>query len=133
MPFSDGCVQRGDVWVVVLMRERLKHASAGDALQRKTLLAHRPRDRVLAVLDGLFATFLGEPRPDLVASTSALDEAQPVAAWPGALSLRGEHLDDVTVVELALEGDELAVDPGPDTSVADLGVDGVGEVDRRGF
>ena len=30
-----------------------------------------------------------------------------------------------------VERDQPAVDPGPDAAVADLGVDGVGEVDRR--
>ena len=37
------------------------------ALQRQALLAHRPGDRVLAVLDRLLAALLGEPLPDLVA------------------------------------------------------------------
>ena len=45
--------------------------------------------------------------------------------------LRGEDLDDVGVVERRLQRDQAAVDPGADGAVADLGVHGVGEVDRR--
>ena len=68
--------------------------------------------------------------PDLVAGPRALDEGQPVAARPGTLRLGGEDLDDVAVVEGALQRDQPAVDPGADAAVADLGVHGVGEVDR---
>ena len=57
---------------------------------------------------------------------------QPVARRAGGVGLGGEHLDDVAVVEPALERHEAAVDPGADAVVADLGVHGVGEVDRGG-
>ncbi len=69
---------------------------------------------------------------DLVAGAGALDEAQPVPARAGARGLGGEDLDHVAVVQGALQRHEPAVDPGPDAAVADLGVHGVGEVDRGG-
>ncbi len=49
----------------------------------------------------------------------------------GVRRLGGEHLDDVAVVERGLQRHQPAVDPGADGAVADLGVDRVGEVDRR--
>ena len=55
---------------------------------------------------------------------------QPVARRARRVGLGGEHLDDVAVVEPALERHEAAVDPGADAVVADLGVHRVGEVDR---
>ena len=49
----------------------------------------------------------------------------------GVRRLGGEDLDHVAVVERRLQRHQPAVDPGADRVVADLGVDGVGEVDRR--
>ena len=51
---------------------------------------------------------------------------------PDAAHLGGEDLDGVAREQLGVERHQAAVDPGPDAGVADLGVDGVGEVDRRG-
>ena len=41
----------------------------------------------------------------------------------------GEDVDDITVLEFVLEGNDAAVDFGADAEMADVGVDGVGEVD----
>ena len=51
---------------------------------------------------------------------------------PGAVGLGGEDLDDVAVLERALQRHEPAVDPAADAVVPDLGVHRVGEVDRGG-
>src|SRR5690606_20536220 len=99
------------------------------ALQRHVLLAHRAGDGLLAGLDRGVAALLGEPVLDLVAGAGALDEAEPVPAGARVRRLGGEHLDGVAVVEGRFEGDETPVDTGADTSVPDLGVDGVREVD----
>ena len=61
-----------------------------------------------------------------------VDELQPVAARARALDLAGEDLDGVARRERGVERHEAAVDPGADAPVADVGVDRVGEVDRRG-
>ena len=49
-----------------------------------------------------------------------------------ALLLRGEHLDDVARLQRVVERHDLAVDLGPDAAVADVRVDLVREVERRG-
>ena len=131
VPLADRRVQRGDVAVPGLLGDRGQRLARRDPLDRQAFLAQRAGEGVLALLDRLLAPLLGEPRTDLVAGTRALDELQPVAAGTGALALGREDLDDVAVVEHALEGHELAVDPRSDTAVAHLGVDRVGEVDRR--
>ena len=48
-----------------------------------------------------------------------------------ALALGGEHLDDVARLQLVVERDDLAVHLRADAAVPDVGVDGVGEVERR--
>ena len=91
-----------------------------------------PGDRLLARLDGLLAALLREPLLDLRLGPRRCDERQPVPAGPGALGLGREDLDDVAGLELALQRDEPPVHPRPDAAVPDLGVHGVGQVDRRG-
>ena len=49
----------------------------------------------------------------------------------GVCALRGDDLDLVAVRELRAQRHEAAVDLGADAGVADLGMDGIGEVDRR--
>ena len=50
----------------------------------------------------------------------------------GRAAAAGDDLDLVAVVQLGAQLDHAAVDLGADAAVADLGMDGVGEVDRRG-
>ncbi|MCO5556192.1 hypothetical protein L7F22_009736 [Adiantum nelumboides] len=129
---ADGGVERGDVGVVHLAGQR-GHGVAGDQpLQRHPGAARLPGDRLLALLDGLLAALLGEPLLDLGLGPRRLGDLQPVPRGPGVLGLRGEDLDDVAGRQLPLQGDELAVDPGADAAVPDLGVHGVGQVDRGG-
>ena len=111
---ADRGVQRGDVRVAQLVGERRQRLGGEQPLHREVLLAHRLGDRVLALLDRLLAALLGEPGADLVAGPRALDEGQPVAAGPGALRLGGEDLDQVAVVERALQRHQPAVDPRAD-------------------
>ena len=57
------------------------------------------------------------------------DEVQPVAAR--LVARRRHDLDDVAVAQPRAQRHHLAVDARADALVADVGVDGVGEVDRR--
>ena len=66
---------------------------------------------------------------DLVAGVRGDDEVQPVAARLVA-GLR-DDFDDVAVFEAGAERHHLAVDARADALVADVGVNRVGEVDRR--
>src|SRR5579875_1451034 len=65
-------VQRRDVGVAQVAGQGEQRVGAGEPLQRQALLAHRPRDLVLARLDRGFPAFLGEPLPDLVPRPRAL-------------------------------------------------------------
>jgi len=87
-------------------------------------------DHLLAVRQGLVSALLGEPLLDLRLGTTGSGEAQPIPAGAGIRCLGGEDLDDVPGLEAGGERDQAAVHLGSDASVADLGVDGVGEVDR---
>ena len=128
---ADRGVERRDVLVAQLVGQRGHRVGGDEALQRQAGAARLAGDRLLAGLDRLLAPLLGEPLLDLLLGPRRGDELQPVARGPGALGLRGEDLDDLAVLELALERDEPAVDAAADALVADLGVHGVGEVDRR--
>ena len=59
----------------------------------------------------------------------ALDDLEPVLGR--RLRRGGDDLDRVAGFEAVLQRDDLAVDLGADAFVADVGVDGVGEIQRR--
>ena len=82
-------------------------------------------------LDHVDAALAAEPLTDLVARPRRHDERQPVLRRAGRLDLRREDLDVVAAVQHVVERDQPVVDLRPDAGVADLGVHGVGEVDRR--
>ena len=105
---------------------------AHEALQGKVLLAQGAGDGALALLDGLLTTLLGEPRTYLVAGPGGGDEGEPVARGPGVDGLGGEDLHRVTVLQTRVQGHQSAVDACAHGAVANLGVDGVGEVHRGG-
>ena len=88
------------------------------------------QQRAAGVL-GVLARLLLEPLLDLVARARGLDHGQPVARR-AALALARQHLDDVAGLQRVVERDDLAVDLRADAAVAELGVDLVGEVQRRG-
>src|SRR3954470_683535 len=92
---------------------------AGGALER--LLALR---QVLVAL--LAAKVAADPRPRLPSD----DEPLPLRRGPGVLAR--DDVDLVAVLQPGPELDHAAVDLGAHATVADLGVDRVGEVDRRG-
>ena len=67
---------------------------------------------------------------DLPARLAGHDEVEPVL--PRQLARVGQDLDRVAVDELVAQRHELAVDLRARARIADLAVDRVGEVDRRG-
>ncbi len=69
--------------------------------------------------------------PDLVARPGAGDELQPIARR-SLRGLRREDLDYVPGLQLVGERHDPAVDLRSDAAMADVGVDGIGEVDGRG-
>ena len=80
--------------------------------------------------DVLVALLALEPGPDLLAGVAGPDDVQPVARR-SVLALGRDDLDDVAVLEPVVERDEPVVDLGADAAMADVGVDPVGEVERR--
>ena len=67
---------------------------------------------------------------DCRARLAGTDKGKPVRAR--ARGRRGDDFDDVAVVQFGAQRYLLAIDRGTDGAVADVAVDGVGEVDRRG-
>ena len=67
---------------------------------------------------------------DLVARARGLDERQPVLA--GLVAGLGHDLHDVAVAQRRAQRHDAAVHLGAHAGVADIGVDGVGEIDGRG-
>src|SRR6266542_1895270 len=120
-------VQRGEAH---LGGQRRQGAALGEPLQRQAGLAEGADQRLLAGLDGVLAALLGEPLPDLVARPRCLDDRQPVPRRTGVGCLGGEDLDRLAVLERVLQRHQPLVDARAHAAVADLGVHGVGEVDR---
>jgi hypothetical protein len=85
----------------------------------------------LALLDRLLAPL--RTMPDLVPGSGAADEREPVPAGAGGVRLGGEDLDDVAVVQGAVQRHQAPVHPGAHAPVTDLGVHRVGEVHRGGL
>jgi hypothetical protein len=81
-----------------------------------------------ADLDGALALMDVEPVLDLLAGARGLGELQPVAA--GIVSRLGKDFDDVAGAQLVTQCDDASVHLGAHAGVADLGVNGVSEVDR---
>ena len=92
------------------------------------------RDQLLpARLERVLAALAGEPLADLVAgprATTIFSQSRLTARRRSTFEVKISHVSpDCSAV---VERHEATVDPGADAGVADLGVHGVGEVDRRG-
>src|SRR5439155_23959408 len=67
---------------------------------------------------------------DFVAGAGGLDDRQPILA--GKVVGLGHDLDDVAVAQRVAQRDDAPVDLGADAGGPDVGVNGVGEIDRGG-
>ena len=106
---------------------RTRHLSVRKA---QAMLAHLAHQLVVAHLQIVAAVCLREVVPDLRTRRRRADDAQPAARRRGAF-LR-EDLNAVAHLQLVRQRHDLAVGLGTNAVVADLGVNGVGEVDRSG-
>ena len=102
-----------------------------DFFQRDAVLARFFFDHLAANLDGALALVHVEPVLDFVARARGLDQAEPVAA--GLVAGLGEDFDDVAGVQLVAQRNHASVDFRADAGVTDFGVNGIGEIDRRGI
>ncbi len=103
---------------------------ADDPLRRQALLLEVVLEQLAPGVLGVLARLALEPLADLVAGARRLHEREPVARR-AALALGGQHLDDVAALELVGERHDPAVDLRAHAAVTDVGVDLVGEVERR--
>ena len=92
-------------------------------------------DQLPAADDVLVALLPAEPLADFFARVGGVDEAevrvQPIARG-SARSLRGDDLDDVAITQPGIQRHQPAVDLGADALVANVSVNAIGEVERRG-
>ena len=86
--------------------------------------------RIPAADNVLFLLVLLEPLVDLVLRRSALTDAEPVQTRSPRI-LRGHDLNAVTVLNLIIDVDELAVDARAHHLVADRRMNGIGKINRR--
>ena len=74
--------------------------------------------------------FFFEPLPDFASRMGRLHDFDPVLARAVGV-LGGENLDDVAGFQLVIKRYDPAVHPGPDRTVADLGMDPIGKIERN--
>ena len=86
-------------------------------------------DQLPSQLDGAVLLLGVQPVPDLVPRPRGHDHVDPLAAR--RLRRPGDDVDDVAVRQRRPQRHELPVQPRADAAVADVGVDPVGEVERR--
>ena len=130
--FTDSRIQGVHIRQSIAIGDRSQVLDGQHPLDRQPRLAQLTSQLVFAALDGFLAALPGEVLLDLRDRPWAGDEAQPVAAGPGVLRPRNQDLADVAIAQLAAQRHQASVHPGADTSVADLGVNRVGQVDRCG-
>ncbi len=124
-----------DVELVALAEAHLadhvrEQRRADDPLCGQPLLLEVVLQQLAAGVLGVLARLALEELPDLVSRAGRLDDREPVARR-AALALGGQHLDDVARLQLVGERHDPPVDLRADAAVADVGVDLVGEVERR--
>src|SRR5581483_6067237 len=87
-------------------------------------------ERLLSGENVLLAPLFAEPLLDLVFRARGLDDREPVQRWMAA-RLVHQDLADVAVLHLVVERDDPAVDLRADAVIADVGMDLIGEIQRR--
>ena len=128
---ADSRVESGNIVKVLPRGDGFERFAAHEPFGRQVVSAHGPGQLFAAGFNCLFPPFLGEPLADLVACTRRSDKGQPVAAGACVFVLRGEDLNNVAVLQRGVQRQKSSVDAGADCLVPHLGVNGVGEVNRR--
>ena len=116
-------------FVTHVLGNRLDRAHRVGARDADAVLLHLARQAVAAYLQIVGAAPLAEEPADLVARRGRLHDVQPVARRRGTLLREDFHA--VAQLQLVGQRHDGAVHLRAHAMVAHLGVDGVGEIDRR--
>ena len=126
LPIADGCLEIVDLIVAEELGHGVEALGDGEAL-------HLLFQQLPAALDVVFPVLLAQPAANLAARPLGGHilqvRVEPVTAGAATLGRNDTHL--VAGLQLVVQRDQLAVDIGAATAMAQLGVDGVGEVDGR--
>lgn len=98
-----------------------------DLAEGRVVVPQLPLADFATEFESLFLLLLPQPVADPRSGPAGLDEVEPAATRP--LVRRSDDLDDISGLQMMLEWDQTAIDLGADAVIADLGVDGVGEID----
>src|SRR5258708_5486529 len=101
-----------------------------DLFERDAVLARFLLDQLAANLNGPLTLVDVQPVLDLVTRPRGLDQRKPITA--GVVAVMGMYILDISGVNVMPQGHHTAIDLGADAGVADLGVNGVSKIDRRG-
>jgi hypothetical protein len=123
--FADRDIEILGRGAVELLQHRLERL-LGEIL---ALLAERLLHDGLAEIEVLGALLGADVAADAGARLAGDDKTLP--GWRRRLRLRGDDLDLVAVDQLGAQRQQPPVDLGADAGVADLRMDGIGEIDRR--
>ena len=111
----------------LLPQRRIGRVALGQA---QTFGPHRLRQHLFSELLRFLLLHALEVVADARTRPAGAHEVQP--AGVGARARGADHLDHIAAAQLGAQRHRLAVDLGRDAVVAHIGVDRVGEVDRRG-
>ena len=117
-------------FVTHVLGDRLDCTHRVGARDADAVLLHLARQAIAAYLQVVGAARFTEEPANLVARRGRLHDIQPVARRRGALLREDFHA--IAQLELVGQRHDGAVHLRAHTVVAHLGVDGVGEIDRRG-
>ncbi len=129
---ADRDIQRGHVRVTHVLGQAGQHVAVHQPGQREAVPAHHPGESVPAGDDSVLPPLPGVPLTDLRTCPGRADEGQPVLTRPGRMRTRREDRYGVPVVEGGVQSGEPAIDSCAHALITDVGVDGIGEVDRGG-
>ena len=102
----------------------------GDLFQAHVQLAGFALDQPASNRGGLLPLVQIDPLTNLAARPRRAHKAEPVTT--GGVAVLGDNFDDVAIRQGMAQRHHLSVDLGADALVADRGVNGVGEIHRRG-
>src|SRR5579871_1271507 len=100
-----------------------------DVFEGDAILASFLFNQLAADFDGALPLMNVQPMLDFVSRARRLNYAQPVAAW--RVSRLSENFDDVSAMQFMAQRHHASVDFGADARMTNLGMNGIGKINRR--